>query len=107
MNQAELIERFEKDIIFDCHAVWIRVSRSRAGKEILALGPSVLPDLAVRLEGYKLPEGQEAHSDSLKWAWSLLLSWLVKEHGLEGRPKLQADFDGWVKWLQAQTQAPA
>lgn len=38
----ELADRFEKDIVYACHSLSLRISRSEAGKELIRRGNSAI-----------------------------------------------------------------
>lgn len=107
MNNCELFERFAKDIIYDCHSLRARVSRSNAGKQILAVGPEIFNDLAQHLKDYKPPTQIEAIAEEVRYGWGILLSWMCEEHSLDRKGIAQADFNSWIKWLSDFIQVPA
>jgi hypothetical protein len=103
----ELVHRFENDIIFDCHSLAIKTSRSQSSKDIIREGPAALATITEHLKHFRAPKGAEVFDSELRHAWGILLSWLCKEHGLQNYPASQRDFNGWVGWLVVQTHALA
>ena len=107
MKNKELFERFAKDIIFDCHSLRAKVSRSDAGKQIIKVGPAVLSELAEHLNSYKPPTEIEALADEVRYGWGILLSWFCEEHSLDRKGLNQKDFNSWIEWLKDFIQVPA
>lgn len=67
MTIAELIQRFEGDILYDCHSFRARYSRSAARKELISRGNSFIP----HVEEHMLIDPR-ADNDDLKHAFDLL-----------------------------------
>lgn len=65
-----LIERFEKDIVYDAHSLRAKYSRSQARAELVAMGTDVIVHLFVYL---KTEKGLDYPDLPAAWAW------LVKE----------------------------
>jgi hypothetical protein len=107
MNTKELFESFENDILIGCHSLRAEVSRSPAGKKIIAAGQRIFSELALHLKDCKLPTEIEAIANDVRHGWGMLLSWLCENHRLDHKGIAQNDFDSWVKWLEDFTQAPA
>ena len=99
--------RFESDIMYDCHSLRAKVSRSESGKHILALGPKVMTELSLHLTDWKSPSKIAAISEDVKYGWGILLSWMCRDHKLDRQGLAQNDFDSWVEWVKNQThQSP-
>jgi hypothetical protein len=64
----DLIERYEKDIIFGHRHLESRISRSKARWELVRRGKPALPEIMAHLERVKFSEGGE-----LAQAWNRVL----------------------------------
>lgn len=72
MTVLELIERFEKDIIYDAHSFRAKYHRSDARKELVKRRLGTVDAIVDHLwegKGYRTPE--------LKTAWTLLVTHIV------------------------------
>lgn len=98
MTYSKLFEQFEKDIIFDCHSLRARVSRSDARRQMTAIGPGIFPELYLHLKNY---QSQAKIDEEVCHGWGILLSWFCEEHSLDRKEIAQDDFNSWVLWLQA------
>lgn len=105
MNAQELFKRFANDIIYNCHSLRASVSRSGAGRQIIADGPNILRDLATHLKDYKPSTEIEALADEVRHGWGILLSWMCEEHSLDREGIAQGDFNAWVAWVTKHAQA--
>lgn len=103
----KLFDEFEKDILYDCHALVTRINRSPAAREIIRRGPAILKDVSTHLKDYKPPTTYELLGKQLKHAWGVLLSWLADEHHLKDKPTSQRDFPTWVNWAAQFPTHPA
>ncbi len=99
MNTKDQFGCFERDITYDCHSLRARVSRSEAGKQIMASGPKVFNDLAQHLRDLGPSAKIEAPTDEVRHGWGILLSWICEEHSLDRKGIIQTDFVSWVEWV--------
>lgn len=98
LDLASLFEKFENDIVFDCHSLRTKVSRSQSGKRIIAMGPKILRELAEYLKNWQPLSKIKELEDEEKHGWGILLSWMCEEHSLDRGGIAQNDFESWVKW---------
>jgi hypothetical protein len=99
MTAEELIERFAKDIIYDCHSLRARFERSMAMRELVRRGPAVLGAISKFL---KTPIAEREAGDDLDWAFCSLLNQIGVHHlkkELKEAPDSQ-DVDGWASWAE-------
>lgn len=89
-----LIQRFEKDILYDCHSLGAKVSRSRVGREILRRGLNSIGLMARNLQGWRLKE------EDVRQALIMLLQEIGRMHNLTDMPDSRHDFNGWVVWTR-------
>ncbi len=50
LNPEQLVERYEKDIVYDVHGTEIKIQRSRAKQEIHDRGTIMFPSIAKRMK---------------------------------------------------------
>ena len=74
MTIPELFDRFEKDILFDCHSLRAKASRSEAGKEIERRKEETIPAIQNHLASKSGSQNEEV----LK-AWDMILHWMRTE----------------------------
>lgn len=107
LDLLTLFKQFENDIVYDCHSLRAKVSRSRSGKLIILLGPKVLAELAIYLKNRQPPSKIKNLSNEVNHAWGILLSWMCEEHSLNRENIAQTDFQSWVKWTTTSAFATA
>jgi len=95
-----LLKRFESDIIYDCHQLQTKTSRSAAGKEIIRRGRESLKAMAEFL--FK----QRNYNDDVLLAATIILCWLSHKYKLGGIPETYSDVDGWIAWANANAIKP-
>lgn len=86
-----LLERFERDILYDCHSLRARISRSEALETILAT-KGIIPDIATYLKSNE-PDIKAVYpllAEDLRKAWIYLVNNYIDEHLSEKR---SFDFD--------------
>ena len=69
MTNAELFERYEKDILYDCHSLRARISRSGARKEIVRRKEELFP-----LVQQHVAEKKGSQDNEVLKAWAVVLS---------------------------------
>lgn len=96
LGVLDLIDRFEKDIVYDCHSYTARFERSQAMKELHRRGKAVLRPIIEHLKRYP-PTGFM----SLDCAWGHLLNWIeVNVDSEKTGPKDRRDTAGWIAWAE-------
>ena len=95
----ELIERFERDMLYDCHGYVLRFSRSQARKELVRRGKKTLKPIAEHLRVH--PPGSGMGLDT---AWGNLLCLIGTSLPVEDGPKLFNDTRGWIEWAERTDQ---
>lgn len=92
---CNLFKSFESDIIYDCHQIRTRASRSTAGKEIIRRGRESLSALAENLV-YQRDFNSDVFTGLI-----MILYWLGHKHGIiENMPQTFGDADGWIEWAK-------
>jgi hypothetical protein len=71
MSVPELFECFEKDILYDCHSLRAKVSRSQAGKEIERRKAELMPLVQQHIESKSGSQNEQVLS-----GWETLLNWM-------------------------------
>lgn len=100
MSVAELINRFERNVLFDAHGTRTKVRRSDARKELTRRGVDVLTEIVEHLRTSP-PDDRRF----LRTAWGMFFVWVQTENNLEGGPVRVADLDGWIAWAEANAAA--
>ncbi|MFA6405972.1 MAG: hypothetical protein WCW34_00425 [Patescibacteria group bacterium] len=94
----QLIDQFEKDIMYDLHGTPIKVSRSTAAQELLAVADrSTFTVIANHLK--KDPPSDKGIYSDLPLAWCLLLHDIGLTLGLQPLPANWKDLQGWFDWI--------
>lgn len=91
---SELIERFERDMLYDCHGYVLRFSRSEARKELVRMGKRALRPIVDHLQSH--PPGSGMNLDT---AWGNLLCMIDADLSGDG-PLLLKDTQGWIDWAK-------
>lgn len=68
-----LVDQFENDILYDCHSLSTRVSRSEAGKEISKLNPMELNLIRRYVKNHKVDTSYEGLRKEVEVAWEIVL----------------------------------
>ncbi len=94
-NILELIEQFEKDIIYDCHNLGTRIRRSEALKSLVKTGQQALRPIINHLK-------ENSPSDPrLKNAWGSLLNLIeIEIDERKSGPQKLANTEGWIAWAE-------
>lgn len=101
---TQLIDRFEKDIMFDVHGTLIKVSRSAAARALVALADgSTFAVIADHLK--KNPPSNKGIYTDLPLAWCLLLHDIGLTLGLQPLPANWKDLEGWFDWITQKEEA--
>lgn len=85
-----LVERYEKDIIFDCHTLSARISRSEAGTELIRRGRPALRAIGNRIR-ITIREGSLVQ-EQVSFAWDQFIAWvsllysIIETHKLPAAP---------------------
>lgn len=107
LTVEQLCERFDRDILYDCHSLIAREERSLAQKELLRRGRSALATVIVHLENHpkltgRVPELSGLLED-LRLGWVMVLNrFEVALDPKRGAPQLLAAYDGWLVWAKTQ-----
>ncbi|MFC1615084.1 hypothetical protein ACFL22_00810 [Patescibacteria group bacterium] len=92
----ELIQRFEKDILYDCHSLSARINRSDAQKELVEIGQGALRQIAEYLKPKCTSDATE-----LTVAWCTLLCYIEADIDPQKTgPELLDETQGWVDWAE-------
>ncbi len=83
-SSENLIERYNNDILYDCHQTETKIQRSLAKRELQKRGKSVLKLIGNKIE-ILFPEGKEIDYD-LFMAWISLIYDIIKDHHLPESP---------------------
>ena len=95
-----LIRQFERDILYDAHALLTRVRRSDAGKDLVSRGREVIGIIAAYLAAGKPYEMKTFDSD-LRRAWGMLLAeFEQKIDPMRSAPQFYDHFPGWIAWAE-------
>ena len=73
-----LLERFGKDIRFNCHSTRAKVSRSEASKELQRRGSEAISAIEDRLKSLTEMPGKTPLDQEVIDGWNLLLAWMHK-----------------------------
>lgn len=96
MDFAELIEKFEGDILYDAHGYIARFGRSLHQKELVRRGRDALPAIVAHLKAN--PPGSFMDLDT---AWGHLLSGIGIEIDPNGSESLMfKDTPKWIAWAE-------
>jgi hypothetical protein len=68
-----LVKRYEDDILFDCHSLPIKISRSEARREISELSPAEHKEIKKFLENHTVKTIYPALAEEVRQAWSAVL----------------------------------
>jgi len=88
------INMFEEDIRDESRPLTKRIAYSLAAYRLQEMAEAALPDVVVYLEKNR-PEGFESVV-----AWTILLTAIEREMGLDEGPQDLNDFDGWFAWAK-------
>ncbi|MHB8830995.1 MAG: hypothetical protein ACYC44_02685 [Patescibacteria group bacterium] len=95
---ARLIDRFEKDIMYDLHGTLIKVGRSAAARALIALADgSTFAAIADHLK--KNPPSNKGIYTDLPLAWCLLLHDIGLTLKIQTPPADWKDLQGWIDWI--------
>lgn len=98
-SALKLINRFQSDIVYDCHSLSARYGRSDAVRKILEAAIDMLPFIAAHLSTYeKATDIHDIEMDA-RIAWCWLLRQIHDENDI-GEPPIVGNFEGWVKWAK-------
>lgn len=90
----QLLERFEKDIIYDAHGFIQRFERSSAQEELFQRGKEILRMVIDHLI-VQLPKGD------LRIAWTRLLNRIeIKIDPEKSGPRDRRNIRGWIQWAE-------
>ncbi|MBU1046344.1 hypothetical protein KKH36_01015 [Patescibacteria group bacterium] len=92
----KLIERFEKDIIYDCHSLRTRLSRSEAREKLNEMGRDALRPIIDHLK-------INSPKDELAEAWNTLFAWIEKDiDPKRSGPKYvdSGEIINWIEWAE-------
>jgi hypothetical protein len=93
---GELIGRFERSMIYDCHSFTARFSRSDARRELARRGAAVLGAIAAHLR--KAPPSDKF---DVRTAWGLLLHQIeISVDPKQSGPQKFKDTEGWISWAE-------
>lgn len=96
MDLSELIEGFERDIVYDAHGYTARFERSQHRQELQRRGRGALPAIVAHLQ-VKLPSSFM----NLDTAWGNLLNWIEIEIDPEkSGPQTLKDTPAWIAWAE-------
>jgi hypothetical protein len=116
----ELITQFERHIAFDCHSTQIAYRRSETKRQLVAMGPSIFPDLVAFIRKH-FPNMATSTLDVKQVDWDKfgIIVWLICDirdsHGLPPtpyyglkKPFKEQDMQQWHDYcLQVASPAPA
>jgi hypothetical protein len=91
-----LINRFENDILYDCHGFTVRFERSESQRELVRQGKIVLRPIVEHLRANPPSDFMQ-----LNVAWGKLLNWI--EIGIDQKrdgPQRLDDTEGWIVWAE-------
>lgn len=96
MSPKELIEKFERNMNYDCHSFNARFSRSAARIELARRGAAILGAIAAHLR-----EHPPTDQFDIKTAWGLLLHEIeIEIDPKRSGPQKFADAEGWIAWAE-------
>jgi hypothetical protein len=102
MTDAQLCDRFDRDILYDVHSLRAKVGRSKAGKQLLAKGRDVLITIAKHLE-----EHTQLHEFELGKGWGMLLHDISIRADPQMTTPLEAgNIPGWIAWARRIASPP-
>lgn len=93
----EIIERFQNDILYDCHSLSARYGRSEAVRALLEMGIEAVPVMIAFLADFSSPTAEPGAENDLKRAWT----WILDDMSvfMDDHPG-SLHFDGWVEWAK-------
>jgi hypothetical protein len=94
----QLIDRFEKDIMYDLHGTLIKVSRSEAARVLIAAAGFDTFRIIVNHLKKDPPSDKGIYSD-LPLAWCMLLHDIGLKLKLQPLPVNWRDLEGWFDWI--------
>lgn len=98
-NIQDLIVRFEKDMMFDCHGNLLRVSRSSAARRLLSLGKKALPQITAHLSQEPPNQQLEIHI-----CWGMLLDGIAVKLCIWEKPTTFDDIEGWIAMAKRESE---
>lgn len=100
MTDAQLCEAFDGDILYDCHHIRTRVSRSDAGRKLRLNARGTLPVIVTHLENHRRLD-EPGPPEDLRLGWGLLLNWIAVDLGaIDSAPEFRTDTLGWIAWAK-------
>ncbi len=97
-NLAQLIDRFEKDIMYSFDSTLKKVDGSAAAQELLAVADrSTFAVIADHLR--KTSPSNKGNYSDLPLAWCILLHDIGLALGLQPLPDNWKDLQGWFDWI--------
>lgn len=98
MTVEELCRSFDEDILYDCHDLDIKLSRSQAGAELFRRRKAALGGIAKHLREH---QGLDALQGELRLAWGKTLFWIGTRigHALDS-PAEYTDTKAWITWAE-------
>lgn len=103
LDPPKLVERFENDIIYDCHSLRAKFGRSQAQRELVQKGRESLRPIVehIRLYQQTPPTSYPLVLDDLLVAWGMLFHSIEIEVDPDRTgPQDLRDTDGWMAWAE-------
>ncbi len=98
LTAEKLIERFENDIVYDCHSYFSRFERSFAQQEMVRRGRTVLGPIIAHLKAKPPSDFMD-----LRTAWGYLLNRIeIEIDPQKSGPQKLKDTGGWIAWAECQ-----
>ncbi len=111
LNSDQLLERYEKDILYDAHQTETKIQRSRAKQEIHDRGTTMFSSIAKRMKITFSSNSLKEFYEELLMAYARLISGMIDYYQLPKGPYASTvkyrdqNPEAWIAYCESQSKS--